>query len=240
MGYTWTIQKAAVEQEILFPSTQNYNEYKKKLERKDEPYQVMSESLQTDGSIIVTMRKRYNNNAFLCSEKGKQPSEPMSGPFSLATCYIEFKDTDFAIAVYRCDKEIAEIFMAEAYACWCTQDVDACILPGYDEQSICQSCYGDFIRAWIREKGIDCDEDLGLVPLPGYCVDTPDEVDDIDISDWRDEHVTYYWFLRTDIEAYCKETEFDYGKYVQSCSKDDVECDLLQQFEHVFKFTEKE
>ena len=67
-----------------------------------------------------------------------------------------------------------------------------------------------------------------------------DEIEDIDISDWRDERVTYYWFLRTDIENYCKKTAFDYDKYIQSCSKDDVDCDLLQQFEYAFKFTEKE
>ena len=30
MAYKWTILKAAVEQEILFPSIRNYEEYKKK------------------------------------------------------------------------------------------------------------------------------------------------------------------------------------------------------------------
>lgn len=240
MAYKWTILKAAVEQEILFPSIRNYEEYKKKLERKDEPYEVISETPQDDNSIIVTMRKRYNYNAFLRSRKCNLQQKPISEPYSLATCYIEFKESDFAIAVNRRDKETAEIYMKEAYACWCSQDVKSCILPDYDEQSICQSCYGDFIRAWVREKGVCCDEDLGLIPLPGYCVDTPDDFEDIDISDWRDERVTYYWFLKKDIEDYCKVTEFDFKKYIQMCSKDDVDCDLLPQFEYVFKFNEKE
>lgn len=69
MAYKWTILKAAVEQEILFPSIRDYEEYKKKLERKEEPYEVVSETPQKDNSIIVTMRKRYNYNAFLRSQK---------------------------------------------------------------------------------------------------------------------------------------------------------------------------
>ena len=48
MGNPWRILKAAVEQEILFPSENCYKDYLTKLDQKNEPYEI----------------KRYNNNLF--------------------------------------------------------------------------------------------------------------------------------------------------------------------------------
>lgn len=45
---------------------------------------------------------------------------------------------------------------------------------------------------------------------------------------------------RKTLKIIAKVTEFDFKKYIQMCSKDDVDCDLLPQFEYVFKFNEKE
>ena len=65
MAWKWKIVQAAVEQEIAFPDKACFEEYIKGLDQKQEPYQIVSENLQDDGSVIVVMRKRYNNNLFL-------------------------------------------------------------------------------------------------------------------------------------------------------------------------------
>lgn len=65
MSWSWTIQKAAVEQEILFPSKNCYKGYIETLTRREEPYEVVRETENPDGTLLVIMRKRYNNNFFL-------------------------------------------------------------------------------------------------------------------------------------------------------------------------------
>lgn len=162
--------------------------------------------------------------------------------YALATCYIEFKETDFALAVKRCDKELTEVFMAEAYACWCSQDAEECILSGYNTDAICQACYGDFITAWVREKGIPCNEDIGLISLDGHCVDGPPMDEDgfqRDISEWRDEHVTYYWFRIKELEEYLISQNTSLSEFLEYWNRDDVDCDILQNLEYIFKFTER-
>ena len=68
MGYKWTIQKAAVEQEILFPDEKVYEEYLAGLIRKKEPFEVVEEIENEGGTYTVVMRKRYNNNPFFRKE----------------------------------------------------------------------------------------------------------------------------------------------------------------------------
>ena len=70
MGYSWQILRAAVEQEIQFPSRKAYEAYIDGLERKGMPYEIIDDSKKMpDGSMVVTMRKRYNpQNAFLRSK----------------------------------------------------------------------------------------------------------------------------------------------------------------------------
>lgn len=69
MSYNWQILRAAVEQEILFPSRSAYEAYIDGLNRKDMPYEVIGEHERMDGSMVVLMRKRYNpGNAFLRSQ----------------------------------------------------------------------------------------------------------------------------------------------------------------------------
>lgn len=69
MAYKWQILRAAVEQEILFPSRKVYEEYISSMERKRMPYEVIGEHERLDGSVVVLMRKRYNPmNPFLESK----------------------------------------------------------------------------------------------------------------------------------------------------------------------------
>lgn len=66
MAWGWTILRAAVEQEILFPSEEKYNGYIDGMTRKGEPFEVESVTHNDDGTLTVLMRKRYNpHNAFL-------------------------------------------------------------------------------------------------------------------------------------------------------------------------------
>lgn len=65
MAYRWTILKAAVEQEILFPNKACYDAYILSLTIKGEPFEVSSVCENADGTVTATMRKRYNNNLFL-------------------------------------------------------------------------------------------------------------------------------------------------------------------------------
>ena len=69
MAYSWQILRAAVEQEILFPSRKAYEAYIDGLKRKVMPFEVIGEHERLDGSLIVLMRKRYNpNNKMLWSQ----------------------------------------------------------------------------------------------------------------------------------------------------------------------------
>lgn len=69
MAWSWRILRAAVEQEILFPSRRVFDEYTNRLSRKGEPFEVLSEKENADGSLVVLMRKRYNpQNPFLWKE----------------------------------------------------------------------------------------------------------------------------------------------------------------------------
>ena len=68
MAYRWTILKAAVEQQILFPAKSCYDEYIRTLTLKGEPFEVSSVCDNADGTVTTTIRKRYNNNLFLSSE----------------------------------------------------------------------------------------------------------------------------------------------------------------------------
>lgn len=68
MAYRWSILKAAVEQEILFPSKANFDGYIHDLTLKGEPFEVINTESNPDGTVTATMRKRYNNNAFLSSK----------------------------------------------------------------------------------------------------------------------------------------------------------------------------
>ena len=77
MSNVWKIMRAAVEQEILFPSRKAYEAYIDGLERKGMPYEVIGELERLDGTIVVLMRKRYNpQNAFL---SGKPAGDRYTG-----------------------------------------------------------------------------------------------------------------------------------------------------------------
>lgn len=66
MGRLWRIQRAAVEQEILFPTENIFQDYIKNLEKKEyQTYEIVEKTVQEDGSLIVLMRKSYNVNEFL-------------------------------------------------------------------------------------------------------------------------------------------------------------------------------
>ena len=69
MANKWHILRGSVEQEILFPTKEIYNDYIKRLKNKEEPYEIISEREEKDGSVIVIMRKRYNYNNFLYSHE---------------------------------------------------------------------------------------------------------------------------------------------------------------------------
>lgn len=65
MAWSWKILQSAVEQEILFPSEKCYEDYLALLKTKNEPYRIVSQKKQQDGTMIVVMRKRYNNTKFM-------------------------------------------------------------------------------------------------------------------------------------------------------------------------------
>lgn len=69
MAYRWSILRAAVEQEIVFPSIAEYERYVKNLNDKGEVFEVSSVKNTENGEVIVVMRKRYNNNLFLPKER---------------------------------------------------------------------------------------------------------------------------------------------------------------------------
>ena len=95
MARKWSILRAAVEQEIAFPSREVFDAYIAGLDRKGEPYQVGSVSEHADGTLTVLMRKRYNpGNAFL----EKAPAEP----FTCAKCNKRPKDVEWGMCHVLC------------------------------------------------------------------------------------------------------------------------------------------
>lgn len=69
MAYSWKILRGAVEQEILFPSEKEYEEYLARyFVAKELPFEIVDEKENEDGSMTVVMRKPYNNNEFLRRE----------------------------------------------------------------------------------------------------------------------------------------------------------------------------
>lgn len=71
MAHNWSIIRAAVEQEILFPSQKALNDYIAKLEAADFPHQLIRSTVQEDGTVVALMRKRYNPiNPFFPAENG--------------------------------------------------------------------------------------------------------------------------------------------------------------------------
>ena len=70
MAWSWKIIRAAVEQEILFPSQSCFDSYIEGLKKKQEPFEVLDTTENVDGSMTVVMRKRYNpGNAFFGKEQ---------------------------------------------------------------------------------------------------------------------------------------------------------------------------
>lgn len=63
MSYSWKILKSAVEQEILFPSEEVYENYLAKYEK--EPYEIVEETEREDGTYIAVIRKKYHDDLFL-------------------------------------------------------------------------------------------------------------------------------------------------------------------------------
>ena len=70
MGRRWRILEAAVEQKILFPSTEEMERYINSLKEKGEPYEIIGKERGKDGPIVI-MRKAYNNNRFFGVNQNK-------------------------------------------------------------------------------------------------------------------------------------------------------------------------
>ncbi len=71
MGRQWRIMRAAVEQEILFPSRKVYEAYLLELDQKEVTYEVVRETVTSHDAIVVLMRKSYNFCEFLMSDGSK-------------------------------------------------------------------------------------------------------------------------------------------------------------------------
>lgn len=68
MAYKWRILRSAVEQEILFPSETDYENYLAKFHRDEIPYEIVDEKENEDGTYTAVLRKPYNNNEFFRRE----------------------------------------------------------------------------------------------------------------------------------------------------------------------------
>lgn len=72
------IQSACLEQTILFEQPDELRHYKAELDRKRIPYKVLSESAQPDGSVLLRLKKRYNQYSlgdYLDDEDRERPAE---------------------------------------------------------------------------------------------------------------------------------------------------------------------
>ena len=65
MAYRWKILRAAVEQEILFPSRAEFERYIKTLQDKGQFYEISSVVERESGEVEAIMRKQYNGCAVL-------------------------------------------------------------------------------------------------------------------------------------------------------------------------------
>lgn len=106
MSWSWKIQKAAVEQEILFPSEKVYEDCLAKLIGKEEPFEIVDEKENADGTYTVIMRKKYNNNPFFRKEE-------------------EFSDEQFKKFIRTTFEDEVEQLMAEVEANQEFKDVQA-------------------------------------------------------------------------------------------------------------------
>ena len=91
MARNWLILRAAVEQEILFPSQKALDDYVAKLEVENFPHQLIRSTVKEDGTVVALMRKRYNPiNPFFPAETGNWIFD-----------HQEFQDGGF-VNIYRC------------------------------------------------------------------------------------------------------------------------------------------
>lgn len=60
------IQSACLEQTIRFEFKEDYEKYKADLERKHVIYKICEEKVQTDGFIVVKVKRQYNS--YDCSD----------------------------------------------------------------------------------------------------------------------------------------------------------------------------
>ena len=65
MSYIWKIRRAAIEQEIIFPSELSYAAFREEFNASGKPLQIVSEVKEEDGTVTAVIRKQYNNNDFL-------------------------------------------------------------------------------------------------------------------------------------------------------------------------------
>ena len=151
--------------------------------------------------------------AYIASTKNKHA-------YTLATCDLPFRDDTYSVACRIKDKKAIERAMEDAYDCWNSEDSDACILEGYDQDTIGQVCVGDFIEAWIRHLGYCINEDLELIRLEGYCFD--EQEGEEDVSDYRDAHVTEHWFMRNKVLEYTRYQGLTLDEFMQTQTQDDV------------------
>lgn len=97
MAYKWRILRSAVEQEILFPSETDYENYLAKFHRDKIPYEIVDETENEDGTYTAVLRKPYNNNEFFRREP-------------------EMPDEEFKALMQRLFKEEAEAICREVEA----------------------------------------------------------------------------------------------------------------------------
>ena len=216
-------------------------------------FEVFSDHGEKIGTGVYYHEYKYKGNAERAAKKmyGKEPKKfkyiiSVDNPFvtskieplyALAICDIEFKNTEFAVVVNACNKVRAESEMKAAYECWSSECAEECIIPGYDTDSITQACYGDFIIEWLNVKCIPCDEAVGVVWLDTYCHEEPPADYAGDPSYWLDNHITTYWFKKSELDIYLKTLGTTTEDYLHSYTYDDVECDVLQNVPFLFQKT---
>lgn len=101
MSWSWKIQKAAVEQEILFLSEDVYENYLAKLIAKEESFEIVNEKANEDGTYTVVMRKEYNNTPFFQKE-----NEILNEQFKNLTQKMLMEETEKFMAEVEADPRI--------------------------------------------------------------------------------------------------------------------------------------